>query len=432
MRFAPVLLLLVPLAVGIGVAAWLISRAEPPARVEGAERTAAVTTIIAEARPLAPEVRGYGNVRAAERWAAVAEIAGTVTWRHPALERGNILPAGTEVLRIDPTAYELALAQAEADLAALEADLAQLDVEEENTRRILAIEENRLALALRDLERVRGLVAQGAAPPTRADEQERATLQIERSAAELANALALIPSRRARLEAQVARTEAARASAERNLEKTRITTPFELRVGEVHAETLQFVASGQPLVTADGVARAEVTAQIPLEAFPRLVGAARSGQPIGMAALEAAGERIAVTVSLIADPSKSWAGRLVRVEGALDPQARSVPVVVEVDDPYAGADPPARLPLVPNMYVEVTLTGPEGPPRIAVPDHAVHGGNTLYLRDPDGRLELRAVTLAFRQRGLAVIESGLEPGEAVVTSDLVPAIPGMRLVEAPE
>jgi RND family efflux transporter MFP subunit len=432
MRFAPVLLLLVPLAVGIGVAAWLISRAEPPARVEGAERTAAVTTIIAEPRPLAPEVRGYGNVRAAERWAAVAEIAGTITWRHPALERGNILPAGTEVLRIDPTAYELALAQAEADLAALEADLAQIDVEEENTRRILAIEENRLALARRDLERVQGLVAQGAAPPTRADEQERATLQIERSAAELANALGLIPSQRARLEAQVARTEAALARTERDLEKTRIMTPFELRVGEVHVEALQFASAGQLLVTADGVARAEVTAQIPLEAFPRLVGAARSDQPIGMSALEAAADRITATVSLIADPSQSWKGRLVRVEGALDPQARSVPVVVAVDDPYAGADPPARLPLVPNMYVEVTLTGPEGVPRIAVPDHAVHGGDTLYLRDPDGRLELRAVTLAFRQRGLAVIESGLEPGEAVVTSDLVPAIPGMRLVEAPE
>jgi hypothetical protein len=137
MRVAPVLLLLVPLAVGIGIAALLISRAAPPARVEGAERTAAVTTLVAEARPLAPEVRGYGNVRAAERWAAVAEVAGAITWRLPALEPGNILPAGTEVLRIDPTAYELALAQAEADLAALEADSVQLNVEEENTRRIV-------------------------------------------------------------------------------------------------------------------------------------------------------------------------------------------------------------------------------------------------------------------------------------------------------
>jgi multidrug efflux pump subunit AcrA (membrane-fusion protein) len=361
MRVSPVLLLLVPLGLGIGITALLISRAEPPARVEGAERTAAVTTIVAEARPLAPEVRGYGNVRAPERWAAVAEVAGTITWRLPALEPGNILPAGTEVLRIDPSAYELALAQAEADLAALEAEITQLDVEEENTRRILAIEENRLALARRDLERVQELVAQGAAPPTRADEQERATLQIERGAAELANALGLIPSRRARLEAQVARTEAARARAERDLDRTRIATPFELRVGEVHVEALQFAAAGQPLVTADGVARAEVTAQIPLEAFPRLVGAARSDQPVGMAALEAAGERITAIVSLIADPSQSWQGRLVRVEGALEPQARSVPVVVAVDDPYAGADPPARLPLVPNMYVEVTLTGPGGP-----------------------------------------------------------------------
>ncbi len=423
------LLLLTPIAAGIAVAAWLIAGAEPPERIAGAERSAGVTTMVAEGKPLPPVARGYGNVRPAETWAAVAEVAGAITWRHPDLESGNIIPADTRVLQIDPTAYELAVAQVEADLAALRAEARQLEVEEQNTQRILELEQERLELARRDLDRARDLVAQGAAPQSRADEQERATLQIERSVAELSNTLDLIPSRRERLEAQIARAEAAGARARRDLAKSRIVTPFELRVGEVHVEQFQFAAVGQPLVTGDGIARAEVTAQLPLESFPRLIGAVHAGGPVGMSALEQARARIDAVVSLVADPSQSWHAELVRVENALDPQARSVAVVAAVDEPYPGADPPARLPLVPNMYVELTLTGPEGPPLISLPDHAVHEGGIVYLRDDDGRLELREVSVAFRQE---VIEQGLAPGDVVVTSDIVPAIPGMRLVEVAE
>ncbi|MBY4891948.1 carboxymuconolactone decarboxylase family protein [Rhodobacteraceae bacterium N5(2021)] len=94
-----------------------------------------------------PTAAVWGNLRAAETWVAVAEVQGEVIWRHPDLEPGRLIPAGTEVLRIDPADYELALAQSQADLAALEAEGAQLIAETANTARILELERERLALA---------------------------------------------------------------------------------------------------------------------------------------------------------------------------------------------------------------------------------------------------------------------------------------------
>lgn len=419
--------LLPPVAIGVGIAAWLIASRQPPERVDQPERGAVVTTMRAEAAPLAPVVQGFGEVRPARRWSSVSEVAGIITHRHPDLDTGNVIAADTHVLSIESSSYELARAQAEADLAALKAEMDQLDVEEANTSRLLELEKRRLELARSDLERTRNLVEQGSAPRARADEQERATLGIERGVAELSNTLGLIPSRRARLQAQIARAEAALARAERDLDKTRITTPFDLRVAEVSVQQFQFVPSGQPLVSGDGIAQAEVTAQMPLDAFPRLMAGARSGDGTEQNALEDAARRIEAKVTLVADPTQEWRGRVARIENALDPRARTVPVVVAVDDPYAGAAPPMRLPLVPNMYVRLTLTGPEGAPVIALPNQAVHGGDTVYLRDGNGRLELRKVVVAYRQQGLAVIDKGLEGGEQVVLEDLVPALPGMPL-----
>ncbi|MHA1549647.1 MAG: efflux RND transporter periplasmic adaptor subunit, partial [Alphaproteobacteria bacterium] len=107
---------------GVLIAAWLMSGREPPGRVELAERRVVAHTIVAVAAPVRPIARGHGNVQPVRIWTAVAEVAGTVTWRHPGLENGNVLAAGTEVLRIDPTLYVLTIAQTEADLAALMAE----------------------------------------------------------------------------------------------------------------------------------------------------------------------------------------------------------------------------------------------------------------------------------------------------------------------
>ncbi|HEY9040120.1 MAG TPA: HlyD family efflux transporter periplasmic adaptor subunit [Roseovarius sp.] len=430
MKIARGLGVLLPVALGIAIAAWLISTSEPPARVDERERNAVARTLTAKAVPVRTVVRGYGNVQAARSWEAISEIAGAIIWRHPELDTGNVLREGAKVLKIDPTSYELQVAQAEADLAALEADIAQLDIDEANTERLLSLEQDRLDLAETELARVRDLVARGVAAQSALDGQERATLQVRRVVAELQNALSLIPTRHKRLEAQMARTNAVLARARRDLDKTDIVVPFDLRVGAVHVERHQFVAAGQSLVTADDIARAEITAQIPVTSFRRLMGGASDGADMTLSDLSARFDGISVDVRLVSDASQTWPGRLERVQSALDPQARSVPAVVIVDDPYANTNPPLRLPLVPNMYTEVVLTGPVVSTSVQIPDSAIHDGNLVYLRDADGRLELREVTVAWRQAGQAVLSGGVEPGEEIILDDLVPAIPGMIVTPA--
>lgn len=418
-----------PILLGAAAAAWFVANAAGPARTDGAPAGLAVRVAELALQDIRPVAQGWGNIRAAESWAAVAEVRGQIVWRHPGLEAGLLIPAGTKVLEIDPSEYRLAIAQAEADLAALRAEAAQIEVEAANTARILALEESRLALAAADLERVRGLVAQGAAPRTRADDAERAELQARRVVVELGNALALLAPRRDRLAAQAARTEAALARARRDLANTAITTPFALRVTAVPVQRFQFVAAGQALASGDGIARAEVVAQIPISAIQRLLAAVEAAPgEAPMATLRAGPDAwIDAELRLVTDPGQVWRGRVTRMEGALDPRARTVPVVVEVADPYAGAEPPRRPPLVPNMQVEVTLTGRPLVGQMVIPEAALRG-DAVHLADAGDRLEIRPVTVGFRQAGQAVIVAGLRPGERLVLDAIAPALPGMRLL----
>lgn len=416
-----------PVVVAVAVAFWLVTGATGPAQVAEPQAGLAVRVAPVVARDIRPIASGWGNVRAADTWSAVAEVRGQVIWRHPELEVGRLIEAGTRLLEIDPEDYRLAIAQAEADLDGLDAEARQIEAEAANTARILALEEARLALSEADLARVRELVAQGSAPQSRADEAERGTLQVRRTAMELQNTLALIPSRRERIAAQRARIEAALARARRDLDHTLVVAPFDLRLSAVQAERFQVVGVGQPLLSGDGIARAEVVVQVPLASFRRLLqGQAYDGD--AMAAMRAGlSTRIDAELRLLSDTAQVWRGTITRIEGALDARARTVPVVVTIDDPYGNADPPLRVPLVANMQVAVTLSGAALPAQVVIPEAALRG-EWVYLADADDLLELRPVTVLFRQEGLAVIAAGLEPGERLILDDIAPALPGLRLI----
>ncbi|WP_424990573.1 efflux RND transporter periplasmic adaptor subunit [Fluviibacterium sp. S390] len=425
MRLGP-LLALPPIALGAAAAAWMITTAPGPAQVAATGTGLPVQVMTLAPETIRPIATAWGNLRAAETWVAVAEVQGAVIWHHPDLEPGRVIPAGTEVLRIDPADYNLALAQAEADLASLEAELAQLTAEADNTRRILALERDRLTLAETDLGRIRRLAEQGSTSQSRADEAERATLLARRTVAELENALGLIPSREARIAAQIKRTEAAILGAHRAIGQTTLTAPFDLRVTEVAAERFQTVAPGQIVIRGSGISSVEVVAHLPLDAFRRLIGDSPGDVSLLEMMRQGPGVRLEATLSPLADPAQVWAARVSRVEGVLDARARTVPVVVTVDDPYRDADPPHRLPLVPNMQVSVTLTGAPLPEVLAIPEAAFHAGMVRVVGDGN-KLDLREVTQAFAQDGRVVIAEGLVAGDRVVVDDIAPAIPGLTL-----
>ena len=413
------------LGLGAGIAAWLVMTGPEPARVTPAEAAFPVEVVTAEARSLSPVASGFGLSRPARSWQAVASVRGTIIATHPDLASGRFIAEGVEVLRIDPGEYELALAEAQADLAALETDATQLDAERANLEGVLGLERARLALAEQELARTEHLVAQGSVPQTRLDEQLRATLAFRRTVQELENALALIPVQGDRLNAQMDRTRIRIARAERDLSLTRLLAPFDMRVTSRQVEAFQFVNAGQPLFAGEGVAQTEIVAQIPVDGFRRIVTAVLGAGTLAPLDRMHVADMSAVAAEVrLVGTDVTWPARVAQVEAGLDPRTRTVQVVLSVDTPYDfGAD---GMPLVANMYLAVELTGPPLPPRVALPDHAVHDGRVLIM-DAQDRLELRAVDVAFRQGGQAILQGGVEPGERVVLTDVVPAIAGRRL-----
>lgn len=410
------------------MAVFVINRQAP---VHGGSEPVVPVLRTIEVRPVdfRLEARGQGVSRAAVSWQASANVAGRVVERHPRLESGALVREGTLLLALDPSRYELAIAEAEAELASLSVERDRLDTEEANTRRLLELERERLALSEQELSRLERLVKQGSVSASQRDAQHRATVAQRQAVAALENELALLPVRRKSLEAQSDRSATRLAQAKQDLADTRFEAPYDLRISEVEIDLHQHAATGQRLFRADSIEAAEVEAHIPLPMLRRLMGSVRLATPPADA-LDV-GERldlsaIGAEVRLAGSPDIRWPARVTGIANGLDPATRTVRVVVTVEDPYREVAPPERLPLQPGMYVEVRLTSESREPLLVVPAAAVHEKAVYRVAEGD-RLEHRPVSVAFQQNDLAVIERGLAPGDSVIVDDPVPALDGMAI-----
>jgi len=419
----------VGLVAGVAILAFFVTNRKTPQRSESAHAPVAVKVIEAAALPFSIEARGHGVVQPAESWKAVANVAGRVVERHAKLEGGSILRQGERLLRIDPSRYELAVAEARSELTMLAAEGPQLDTEESNAKRLLELERESLAVAERELLRIEGLAESGSVSSARLDEERRAILKQRQSVASLENTLALLPARRELLEAQHQRAETRLAQAKRDLEDTRFVAPYDLRLAKVSVDLHQFVNVGQPIFEADNLNAAEIEAHIPVSMMRRLAAVIASDEP-SPGILDLGGRldlsSLQAEVEMLAAPGAIWEGRVTRIASGLDPVTRTVRVVVEVTQPYRDARPPERPPLQRDVYTRVRLSLPSPENLIAVPVSALHEGE-LYLVDAKDCLVRRAVEVAFEQGDLAVIAEGLSPGERVVLDDLPTALPGMPL-----
>ncbi len=402
------------------------------------EATTAVRTVEVVQGAVVPRAIGFGTVAPATEWQGIAEVGGRVIFRHPELRPGFLLEKDTEIIRIDPVDIELTIARLQANIRASEASLTQLAQEEENTAQSLAIEERALTLSERDLKRQQDLLKRGTASQAAVDNQERAVLTQRQSVQSLRNQVSLYPAQRALREAELDLARVQLAEAARDLTRTVITLPLDARIGTVSVDPEQVVTVGQVMVEADGLETAEIIAQLPLGRVFHLFPP-RPDRPLDPSDIFAQGqgtvpilEELGLTarVSLVSAPvGASWDARVVRFSESVDPQTRTIGVVVAVDDPYSKAVPGERPPLTRNMYVSVELIGAAQPDLLVVPSTALRG-DRLHLVTDDNRLEIRPVKLAFIQGDLAIVSTGIEAGERVVVSDLIPAVPGMKL--APE
>ena len=405
-----------PILVGIVIFVFMVSGKQTPQESARGEPTRFARVITVQERDFIPLAEGYGSVQPAQVWAAVAQVSGRIITMHPRLRDGEILTAGTELFQIDPADYELNLAQAQTELA-------ELNAQGENSATSLKIEQRNLELAQKEFKRQKNLAAKGTVSRSHADEAERAMLSSRSLVQNLENTIALLPIQRRLQQARI-------TQAERDLANTILKAPFNMRVTGLAIETHQFVSNGQTLLAGDSVERVEIIAQVSMADLRNLfIG--QPNMPTDISTLtdnlaELTGFKPVVKMDVGNGLIAEWEAEFERISDSVDPQTRTMGVVVAVDRPMQKIIPGVRPPLSKGMFVQVSIAGHVQADQIIIPRSAIRS-DQVYLVNAENRLETRSIKRLYNQRQFAVIGDGLKPGEQIIVSDLIPAVDGMLI-----
>lgn len=386
--------------------------------------------------PFRPRAIAYGNVEPAVLVKAKAEVSGKISYIHPALKKGGSLAKDTLVLRIEPTTFEFSLDQSKAGLAGSKSSLKQLEVEERTTRKSLGIAKENLQVGEKELERLRKVREKGLIARSTVDAEEQKVLQLRQQVEDLQGKLAGYKSRKAATKAQITQSESKLDQSQDTLARTEVRMPFDARIGVVSVEEGEFTAVSQVLFEALGTESVEINAQMPTGQFrPLLVGA--GGQVVNLqdpedlqVALSQMQLQVIVRLVGTEGDTEEWQGELLRISEAIDPTRDTVGLVVAVNNPYEGVIPGKRPPLLKGMYTSVEILAPARG-MLVLPRKAIHQGR-VYVAVPDGdkdshRLEIRPVHIVHKQGHLVVVDAGIEEGEQIVITDVIPVIEGLPL-----
>ena len=322
-------------------------------------------------------VEGMGLVVAAREVKLKAQVSGQVVEIAADFLEGQHVAAGTVLAQVEADDYKLQLAQAQSTLALREAEL-ELEM---GFQRVAGREWQLLGESS-------DILAESSSLALR-EPQLKQTQAMQRSAQSAVD--------RARLD----------------LSRTEITAPFNAQVLEKFVEVGSLAGIGSDVAHVVSTDSFYVRVSIPVNRLP---------------VLEIPGGEALVSISGAESP---MTGRIISLLGDLDPNGRMARVLVEVRDPL-GLEPQnaGRAKLLLGAYVTVDLVGHEMPDTFLIPRETLRNGDHVWLRRPDKTLEIRPVSVLWKNRDTVVIGQGLAAGEQLITSSLSFAADGMAVIVA--
>ena len=378
-------------------------------------RARPVDVVKLEQKLFAPQVTGFGRVVPKRSWQAIAEVKGKVIYRHPLLERGQIVPANTLLLTIDPTDYQIAVAKAKADINAIEAKLTKLSLDKKSLATNLSIEKRRLILGEKELARQRNLKAKGLVSQSALDDEQQAYYTLQNQVHDLESKLKVLPTELKITQAEHEAAKLVLAQAERDLARTEIRLPFTSRIADINIEQDQVVTDNLIMFEAHSFDIIEVEAQVSIHDMQLILAD-------DLTELEA---KVMLSSGSF---SQSWPAQVVRLSDRVDYEQATFGVILEVSlfEPSASTSLAAPA-LVNGMFVKVEIMGK---PKLhfVVPEKVLRG-ERLYLFKAN-KLAIVPITVLFRrneQVAVASNNSDLNAASLLVTNDLIPALEGMAL-----
>lgn len=396
----------------------LAAMRKPPVEAKPVEQALKVEVLRARAVDTPVVMSGYGEVRVVNAVSFSPEVSGRLVAVHPRLEVGETVGAGEVLFEIDPRNYRAALDEARANAGQLESAVTRLQKQEALDRARLATLERSRELARSEFQRLSTLFeAHSVGTRSAVDAAERAFNAAADQVDLMAQALALYPLQIREAESRLAAARAGLALAQANLERCRVTAPFNGRVKLAAVEAGQFVAPGQTVVTLADDSLLEIEVSLDsreARRYLRFNGSPSDAVSAWFNELRDASVPIRWTEDT---ENHIWYGRLDRVV-AFDPRTRTLAVAVRLDAAAAAGGGDDRLPLVEGMFCRVEIPGRSLRGVFVLPRQAVSQQETVYL-SRDRRLKTVAVEVARTEGDRVYVAGGLTEGDMVVVTRLV-------------
>lgn len=364
--------------VGGAVAMVMMIKGRPaPAKQEAPFRGVLVETLQVAPRDHPIRVVATGTVQARQETGIVPQVSGMVTEVGPNLVAGGFVRAGELLFAIEEVDFRLVVEKARANLIKAELDLetvrAQADIAREEWQKLHPGEEpSPLAVYLPQVKNAEGALASA-----------RASLR----------------------------------QAQLDLQRTRVTAPFNGYVRSESVDLGQYLRSGNKAAVLVGTDAVEIIVPLQPDELQWLDVPRRTGHQ---------GSKTVITPP--ANGGQSWTGWIDRSLGEVDPEGRMARVAVLVSDPYGlKKNPGPSLPLAVGSFVEVTLQGRTLDRVVEIPRRALRENDSVWVMDAENRLRIVPVEVARLERDTALIKGGLDGDEQVVVTPLSGAVPGLLL-----
>ncbi|HEY6079793.1 MAG TPA: efflux RND transporter periplasmic adaptor subunit [Polyangiaceae bacterium] len=331
-----------------------LSACESKSKAAKAEEAIAVSVVAAALQDVPRELQAFGTVEASVSIDIVSQVQGLVTEVH--FKEGDFVKRGDLLFTIDTRPYRASLAATQAELTRNRALAEQAKLEADRAERL----------------RVEGV----------ATDQDVAKAQSE-AASTAAN---------------VRLSQAQMQSASLNVTFSRIVAPMDGRTGSILVNPGNLVHSNDthPLVTLRSLSPVDVRFSVPQD----YLGVIRAGMD----------KPLTVRVTPRGQGAASVEGSLTFLDNTVDITTGTV--MLKASFPNAGQE------LWPGASVEVALVLGVDRQATVVPEAALQrsqAGNLVFVIGPDGRAEPRPVQVLRTTSTLALLGSGVQPGERVVT-----------------
>jgi RND family efflux transporter MFP subunit len=376
-------ILVISLAViiaGVLAAVFLISTA-PKAKKRRPQKTASLVKVIT----LKPDehrivVRAMGTVVPAREIVLESQVSGEIVAINRKFIVGGLLKKGSEILRLDQEDYQLALTLASAKVKDAESKLKLLEAEAEAAK-----EEWRELYGNRE--------DKGSNPPPLVFKEPQ------------------LEAARASLVAEKAELK----KAQLNLERTRITAPFNAVVRTKYVDRGSQVSAQEKLAELVGTDEYWIQASIPVNTLHWITIPKNAGHK---------GSK----VRILYRNNYEREGRVIQLLGDLETEGRMARILVAVRDPLnskSGED--NQPPLLIGEYVHTDIEGRALESVYRIPRHALRDNSNIWLVSDENKLEIREVKALWRDTETVLLREGLRPGDQLIVSDLAAPINGMDL-----